>query len=99
MLPLPMMPMFMKRKSGGACATTPTVSCHRQSDRLLDVFPVRDRRFFRRARVVGHGVELDDRPAAVLHRSERGKHAFQINGAAAKLDEPVLAVRQRRWGG
>ena len=50
------------------------------------------RRFFRRTRLAGHAVELDDRPPAEFDLVERAEHARDIDLAASELDE---AVRRR----
>ena len=46
-------------------------------------------------RLVGHGIELDDRPALELDLGERGEHALDIDCAAAQLDE---LYQIERWG-
>ncbi len=44
---------------------------------------------FRRARVVRHAVEFDDRPAVILDFAERVEHPWQIDSALTEFDETV----------
>src|SRR5258708_6337835 len=46
----------------------------------------------RRARFVGHGVQLDDDPAAELDLVDRGEHARNVDAASSQLD-PTIRLR------
>src|SRR5947208_16136594 len=64
-------------------------SANAQPDLALEILFVEERRFLRRPRVVGHGVELDHDPAAKLHVSQCRERALHVDSAAAQLHEPV----------
>src|SRR5207237_2751711 len=55
-------------------------------------------RCLRRPRIVGDGVELDDRPAAELHVVKRREASLDVHLAASELHESVPAGPTRATG-
>src|SRR5438046_8301258 len=95
MFPAPTSPMCIPTELGRQ--VTFLFLSHAQPDRLFDVPFVDQRRLFGRARVVGHGIELDDGPTAILHLCECCEHALHVHRSASELHEPVSAARWAQW--
>src|SRR5437899_10922564 len=102
MLPLPIKPMFIARFAAryhtSAVSEVISRAGHLQPDDVLDISPVDRGGFLRRARVVGNGVQLDDRPTAIRDLGQRREHTLDVDAAAPQLDEPIIAARRRGPG-
>src|SRR5918992_6306856 len=73
-------------------------SRHAEADDLFQIALADRVRLFGCSVCIGHGIELDDCPAAELHLAQRREHGRQVDRPTSELDELVWPATRASFG-